>query len=80
MRDFYKTVFRIEVLSEEEPIGEDVDLATINYLITDGHCSGIVTRDSPEKMSAPEMARLLLAQGSDPEFFRLDEQGNELED
>jgi hypothetical protein len=32
------------------------------------------------KVDAKTMAKLLIKQGSDPEFFRLDEDGNDLED
>lgn len=75
-RTFYKAVFSIEVLSEE-PI-DDMTLEDIEYAITEGHCSGVITKSDTVEMTGPEMAKALLAQGSDAEFFQLDDDGNDL--
>lgn len=74
-KHFYRTIFKIEVLSDEL-VGE-LDLEQINYAITDGHCSGDITIESQLEISPKQMAELLIAQGSDPEFLGLDNQGNE---
>ena len=76
-RKFYKTVLTVEVLSEE-PF-ECNDLGDVNYAITQGDCSGTMDCGTSKKISAGTMAKALLKQGSDPEFFGLDEEGNDLE-
>lgn len=77
-RTFYRHVFSIEVLSEEE-LGS-MSLVDIEEAITTGHCSGQFLETAVTKVRPKTMAKLLLKQGSDPEFFQLDEQGNDLED
>ena len=78
MRKFYKTTFTVEVLSEL-PLG-DLGLEDIQYEITEGHCSGVTTTSEVKELSGPEMAKELLAQGSDPEFFDLDADGKDFRD
>lgn len=65
------------MLSEETDVA-DLSLAQIAAAITEGDCSGAIEHTVVE-LSAPEAARALLAQGSDPEFFMLDEDGAEIE-
>jgi len=78
-RKFYRTVVQIEILSEEPYEGSD--LASIMYDITEGHCSGEVENIARnEEKNGKEMADLLIAQRSDPEFFQLDEEGNDTEE
>lgn len=49
--------------------------------IMDGDCSGkATTMVENQVVSGKRMAKLLQEQGSDPEFFQLDENGNDLED
>jgi hypothetical protein len=74
-RKFYRTVFTVEVLSEEEP--EAVSLEALAYQISDGEWSGVVEKGNSKKVNGKTMARLLEHQGSDPGFFRLDEDGND---
>jgi hypothetical protein len=76
---FYRTVFRIEVLSEG-PLPEDISLEDVAYEIMDGDYSGNIKRVSEDEVDGPTMARLLREQGSDPEFFRLTDDGQEVED
>ncbi len=78
-RKFFKTVLTVEVLSDESPLEWD-SLADVSYAITDGDCSGKITNEAVTKLSGPEAAKALQDQGSEPEFFRLDEDGNDLED
>lgn len=76
-RKFYRTVIQVEILSEEPYEGDDLE--TIKYDITEGHCSGILKDEvRNEVKNGKEMARLLLDQGSDPEFFQIDEEGNDV--
>lgn len=78
-RKFYKTTFILEVLSEDVPPEWD-NLNDIYYLISQGHCSGKIISDESKEITAKEVAEALIAQGSDPEFFRLTEDGMDLED
>lgn len=78
-RTFWRTVLKVEVLSEDKPL-TDASLAEIEYAITDGDCSGVVRVESVKELSPKQAAKALVAQGSDPEFFLLDEEGNEIEE
>ena len=77
MRKFYRRVVTIEILSEDEP-PEWEDLADLEYLMTEGHCSGRTDAGFAEEVTPAQMAKLLIAQGSDPEFFSLTEDGEDL--
>lgn len=74
-REFYVTRFEVEVLSEEPYL--ESDLAQIDKDITDGDCSGRVYNKGSERVDGPTMAKLLLAQRSDPDFFNLTETGED---
>ena len=73
---FYKTTLKVEVLSEK-PFEWD-DLSDVHCAITTGDCSGKVSETSRRVLTAKQVAKELRKQASDPEFFRLDEKGNEL--
>ncbi len=75
-RTFYRTVYTIEVLSEE-PMNPDLDLADIDFAISEGECSGEVSMGPSEPIDAATVAKALAAQGSDAEFFNLNEDGSE---
>jgi|WetSurMetagenome_2_1015567.scaffolds.fasta_scaffold789096_1 hypothetical protein len=78
-RKFYRTVIQVEILSEE-PYSMEKDLVSINYDINEGDCSGDVRAlVENQEVDGPQMARLLIAQNSDPEFFNLDSEGKDLE-
>jgi len=79
-RKFYKTIIQVEVLSEDNPIGDYVDLADLAYEITDGECSGNVEVKEKIELTGKQAADALENQGSDPSFFRLDDDGNDVED
>lgn len=75
-RTFHRYVFCTEVLSEDEiPDGADID-----YLITEGDCSGRVISETHEVIDGRTAAKLLMEQGSSPEFFWLTEDGEDTED
>jgi hypothetical protein len=78
-RKFYRTVYTVEVLSEE-PITVNVDLDDLNYMITDGDCSGKIETNGSDEIDGVTAAKLLMEQGSDPEFFRIDKNGNDISD
>jgi len=75
---YYRTMITIEVLSED-PI-EAISLQDVVYGITEGHWSGDWNAEESLEVTAPQMAKLLIAQGSDPEFFNLDDDGNEIDE
>lgn len=75
-RKFYRTVYTVEVLSEE-PVGE-MSLADLDYEITEGHSSGRFLSTENEEVDGKKMAELLKAQGTDPEFFQLNDEGEDI--
>lgn len=76
-RKFYKTVVKVEVLTEDQP-AEFETLEDLSYMITEGEASGKYEVTSSRGISARKCAEALIAQGSDPEFFQLDENGKDL--
>jgi hypothetical protein len=79
-KTIYKTVFTVEVLSDE-PIGSGMSLSDIASEGDDGSLS-IMTKDvyNDKPIKGIRAVRELEKQGTDPEFFMMDDQGNELED
>jgi hypothetical protein len=76
-RKFYRSVVTVEILSET-PIPNDISLDDIYYEITEGDWSGVCDLETlNEEIDGPTMAKLLLAQGSDPGFFQLTAEGEE---
>lgn len=75
-RKFYKTVLQVEVLSEE-PIG-DMDLEQVSHEIVEGDFSGQSIVMQTKELNGKEAAAALVEQGSDPEFFMIDEEGNDI--
>lgn len=78
-RKFYKTQIIITVLSEGTPY-EPAYLSTIHEDITSGDCSGQWDTLKPEELNGKQAADALVAQDSDPGFFNLDDEGNDLEE
>jgi len=76
-RKFYKTVITLEVLSEE-PL-EDVPLEYIVQQCDEGDFSGDWNITESQELTGKEMAQALVGQRSEPEFFNLDEDGNDLD-
>ena len=70
-KKFYRTVYAFEVLSDQ-PVGS-VSLIDLNYLTTEGHCSGAFLDTKMEEVPREKMAELLTAQGTVPGFL-LDEE------
>lgn len=88
-RKFYRSVVTVEILSEEPFAFDDSDgngvscpkLDAISTAITSGDCSGAVdVKVHNQAVSGKQMAKLLEKQGSDPGFFRLTEDGKDLEE
>ena len=78
-RKFFKTVFQVTVLSEEKLVGP----FGLDYLaeeVKEGEWSGEMKMLIHKEINGKQAAKALLAQGSEPEFFQIDENGNDLED
>ena len=78
-RKFYRAVIQVEVLSEQPFDGKAPNLDALHEAISSGDDSGAVKLVSEEVVDGKRMAELLKAQGSDPSFFQLDADGNNLE-
>lgn len=75
-RTFFRTVLKVEILSEE-PFSAG-DLSDVAYAITEGGCSGMwETTVDNQHIDGKEAAALLVAQASDPSFFNLNEDGSD---
>lgn len=76
-KKFYVRTFTVQVLAEDK---RDLpyDIADIGEAITSGPCSG--TSDYVDlEVDGREMVKLLEAQGADPEFFNINEDGSDKE-
>ena len=81
-KKIYKTIVQVEILSQE-PLNDDFcnDLSGIAYEIVQGDLSGIVdTKVMNQELIGEEAIKEIINQGSDPEFFMMDKNGNEIED
>lgn len=79
-RVFYRTSILVEILSEDPGVTDNMDLEAVHEYMTTGDGVGRVRTLGEVKMSAYEAAETLSEFGSEPGFFRLDEQGNDTED
>ncbi len=77
---YFETVFEIRVLSDNGPLDGSLDLSAIAYAITDGDCVGQFSETDRRELTGAEAAQRLLDFGSEPEFFSLDDEGNNAED
>lgn len=80
LKPIFRTVFVYEVISDE-PILDSVSLETIANETTNGSWSGRFLDNSVhnEELTGKAAVEAITAQGSDPEFFMLDNEGNEIE-
>jgi hypothetical protein len=76
-RTFYKTTITIEVLSEYHIGG--LSLVDVVHNMEHGDFSGQVKGEEVEELNGAEMAWHLIEQGSEPAFFQLDDDGNDLD-
>jgi hypothetical protein len=77
-RKFYRTVFTFEILSED-PITQGLDLKEIAQETDEGSWSGRFLDSNQEEVDGRRMAELLTEQDSDPMFFMLDNEGNDVD-
>lgn len=81
-KKIYRSVIMVEVLSET-PVDDAflTDLSSVNYEITGGECSGVVKINMMNQPLIGEAAvEAVLMQGSSPDFFRMDEEGNDADE
>lgn len=70
---FYKTVYRVVVLTDDGALPEGMDLGSIAYTITEGGSTGKVYLESSQQISEDEMKSSLDEIGAPRSFFMLDE-------
>lgn len=75
-RKFYRTTITVTVLSEEPYQYEN--LVQVHNDITDGDCSGKHSITGSVKLTAKQAAKAMREQGSDPDFFQLTEDGEDI--
>jgi hypothetical protein len=78
-RSFYKTTYVVEVLSEE-PIPDQLTLGQVIAEAEEGGYSSQVTSTTTAVLDGPAAAQELLAQRSEPAFFRLTGDGDDLDE
>ena len=76
-KKIYKTIITVEVFSDE-PIDE-ISLADVVYEITDGEWVGNVTYAYKNiELTGDKAVKEIKGVGSDPDFFGMDDLGNEI--
>lgn len=76
-RKFYKTVIQVTILSED-PYPVTYNLEQIHNDIQEGDCSGVYREIERKEINAEIAVKELMEQGSEPEFFQLDQEGNDI--
>ncbi|MDP2692710.1 MAG: hypothetical protein Q8O88_03680 [bacterium] len=76
-KKLYKTTVTVEILSEEKLSFND--LQDLHEQITDGSNSGVCKQGKTIILKGKDAVKATIAQGSDPEFFFMDNDGNVLE-
>ncbi len=67
---YFRSVFTVEVLSEDEPMPSDMPLPEIGAAISYGDCTGLVTFEGASELDAQQMREAVQAVGSSPDFFQ----------
>jgi len=76
----YKSVLKVEILSET-PYPDVISLSQVDFDIIEGDCSGIIEWESLNaELHGSEAVKECEKHGSSPEFFQMDEDGNEIEE
>ena len=85
-KKFFRTVMKVDILSENEPVGGDLVLTEIRHSIAEvllsqiGGCLSEINLESELELTPQQMAKLLISQGSEPELMGLDSEGNLIEE
>lgn len=69
---YFRTTYLVHVLSEDEPM-QTLDLSDVHHAIDQGPCVGRMEIVAQNVLSSEEAAQALIAFGSDPGFFNLDD-------
>lgn len=77
IRKFYKTVITTTVLSEDPY--EYLGLVNLHHDIVNGDCSGTTNVATSKRLSRKDFVKELQEQGSDPDFFQLDDKGKDID-
>ena len=77
-RKFYKTIITLEVLSEE-PIPAWMEAEDIVRESSDGSFSMATVGNNEVELDGKQMVGELNEQGSDPEFFNLTDDGEDID-
>jgi hypothetical protein len=77
-RKFFKTTFTVTVLHEESVYTPD-DLNVVHQDITDGDYCGTFEQHNTIEIDGKQAASELVRMASDPYWFNLDEDGNDVE-
>jgi hypothetical protein len=75
-RKFYKKTIVIEVLSEEPYSFGNVE--ELGWDMAGGNISGQIVKEIDVELDGKQVAHALLDQASDPEFFGVDAEGNDI--
>ena len=76
-RKFYKKIITIEVISQDEPFDYS-SIEEIGWAVVSGEHSGSIIKEVDVELNGKEVVVALIDQNSDPEFFGLDSDGNDL--
>ncbi len=77
-RQFYRTTYTYTVLSEN-PMADSLSLTDIAYMTDEGDCVGRFGETKTETLTSKEAADALNDAGSEPGFFMLNDDGEEIE-
>jgi len=77
-KPIFRSIIQIEIISDA-PIPDGMSLDDINYQITEGDYSGkIETTIDNQKLYGKTAVNAIINQGSDTDFFGIDDEGNEI--
>ena len=80
-KTIYKTIVQIEILSEEPFDETEESIASIAHKIDEGDWSGVYNQIGESiPLTGKEAVDEITGQGSEPGFFQMDDEGNELEE
>jgi len=78
-KQIYKTIIQLEILSEE-CIPDGTGIETIVHEMFEGDYSGESDwKETNTPIVGKEATKAIIAQGSNPEFFNMDNDGNEID-
>ena len=76
---FYRTIIEVEILHQSggpDPLG--MDLGAIEAEMMQGEFSGVILKRKRMLLTGSQVAKALMRQGTDPEFFGLDKGGHSM--